>query len=105
MPTLADKLKPYLNALRDREITNRAVALELGVSEEHVCRVLKRLKFKKSPPPDRSEASALYRTRQKHRRHVATTMSIADAARAAGCSTRTIYRIRHNAKKSQPQPE
>lgn len=105
MPTLADKIKPYLDQLRDRELTNRAVAKLLGVSEEHVCRVLKRLKFVKNPPPDRQQASQLYRARQEYRRHVATTLSITDAARAAGCSVRTIYRLRHVAQKPQPDAE
>lgn len=91
---LADRLAPYLEPLRRREVTNRAVARELGVSEEHVCRVLKQLNVVKDAVPDRKKNAELYRTRQAFRRQVAKTLPVAEAARQAGCSTRTIYRLR-----------
>lgn len=91
---LKAKLKPYLEALRERRLTNRAVAKLLDVSEEHVSRVLKQLKLQKDPVPDPKKRKALLQTRAELRSTLANSMSITEAAKAANCSTRTIYRYR-----------
>lgn len=94
---LADKIKPYIPQLVSRDLTNRALAAELGVSESYLCRVLKKLKVKREPAPDpaaRAAQAALNEARRAHRLDVAKTLSVKDAARAANCSTRTIYRLR-----------
>lgn len=91
---LADKIKPYIPQLVSRDLTNRALAAELGVSESYLCRVLKKLKVKREPAPDPAAQAALNEARRAHRLVVAKTLPVKDAARAANCSTRTIYRLR-----------
>jgi hypothetical protein len=91
---LRDRIKPYIDQIVRRELTNRAVAAELGVSEHHVCRVLKALNVVRNPAPTRDNKAALIQERKDFRASVAASMSVTDAARAANCSTRTIYRYR-----------
>lgn len=91
---LADNIQPFLEQIRRREITNREVAARLGVSEEHLSRVLKKLNVVKDPPPDRKAQAELNRARREFRENAARTMSVSAAARAAHCSVRTIYRLK-----------
>ena len=90
-PTIRTRVKPYLDDLKSRKITNRTVAQALNCSEEALSRTLKNL-IKKDPPQDRHAEAALRQQRKLHRTEVANTMSIEDAAKAANVSTRTIYR-------------
>lgn len=87
------RLRPYLEQLRTRQMTNRAVAKELGVSEEHLSRVLKTL-ITKEPAFDPGKRKELLAARRQHRIAAAQTLPVAEAARAAKCSVRTIYRLR-----------
>lgn len=91
---LSDDLKPYIGQIIRREITNRELAALLGTHESYVCRVLKRLKVVREPVVRKPSTKEINAARAEHRQHVALTMSIKDAAKAAGCSERTIYRIR-----------
>jgi len=91
---LRDNIRPYLPRIISRELTNRDVAALLKVSEYTVCRVLKQLKIKRDPAPDRAAHKALLRQRKEVRENAAKTLSIKAAAAAANCSTRTIYRLR-----------
>lgn len=86
------RVRPYLDALRSRETTNRAVADELGCNEQALCRILKGIGLEKEAPPDRKAHAALAAERKRFRQHAADTMSPEDAAKAAGVSLRTIYR-------------
>lgn len=91
---LSDDLKPYLDRIVKREITNRELARILGTHETYICRVLKRMGVSRETliaPPSTKEIRA---ARAEHRRLVATTLPVKEAAAAAGCSERTIYRIR-----------
>ncbi len=91
---LRDRIRPYIDQIVKRELTNRAVARILGVSEYHLCHVLKQLKVVKEPAPDRKAQKALAAQRKKHRIDVANSLPIKEAAAAGNCSTRTIYRLR-----------
>ena len=91
---LKHKLQPYLAQLKSRQITNREVAAELGVSEHHLCRVLKTLNLQKDMPTAKANAE-LKAARKAHRLNVAKALPIKEAAKAANCSTRTIYRLRN----------
>lgn len=86
------RVVPYLDALKAREITNRAVAEELGCNEQHLSRVLAGLNLKKDPAPDRAARKALAKARREHLAHCAATLSPEAAAAACGVSVRTIYR-------------
>ncbi len=89
---LIDDLQPYLERLINRELTSRAVAQALNVSEAHLCRVLKANKITKAPiyKPD----PGLLQARKAHRIKVANSMPPEEAAKAANCSVRTIYRYK-----------
>ncbi len=89
---LIDDLQPYLERLVNREMTSRALAKTLNVSEAHLSRVLKANKITKAPiyKPD----PALREARKAHRIKVANSMAPEDAAKAANCSVRTIYRYK-----------
>ena len=93
---LRDNIKPFIPRIVSRELTNRAVARELKVSEARVCRVLKELKVVRESLPDRNAARALIAERRAFRAETAANhaLSIEEAARIANCSTRTIYRLR-----------
>lgn len=91
---LSDDLKPYIERLKARAITAREVAAALGTHESYVCRVLKRLGVERETivkPPTSRELNA---ARAEHRLNAAKTLPVKDAARAASCSIRTIYRLR-----------
>jgi DNA-directed RNA polymerase specialized sigma24 family protein len=89
---LRARVKPYLADLKSRATTNRAVAAELGVNEQSLCRVLAELEFEKEPAVDRTLATKLHRERQAFRTQCAATMTPEDAAKACNVSLRTIYR-------------
>jgi hypothetical protein len=93
---LRDNIQPYLPKLVSREMTNRAVARELNVTEHHLCRVLKSLGVKKEPAPDRSSAGKLLDARRELRTRLANDpeLTLAQAASRANCSVRTIYRYK-----------
>lgn len=91
---LKKKLEPYLDRIRRRELTNREVAALLNTNETYVCRVLKGMGIEREEivkPPTSKELNA---ARTEHRELMASTMTAKEAAKAAGCSLRTIYRIR-----------
>ena len=88
------KIRPYLEDLKSRKTTNRAVAAELRVSEEHVSRVLKALKIQKDPVPDNKARKALLAARKALRTQAAQSLGVKEAAKLANCSTRTIYRFK-----------
>lgn len=95
---LRDNIKPYLDQVRRREITNRELARVLGVSEWHVCRVLKQLKVERDPAKSTHAAGrALLEARAELRTELANdpSLTLAQAARKANCSVRTIYRYRN----------
>lgn len=93
---LRDNIRPLLPRIIARELTNRQVAAMLDCSEFSVCRVLRQLKVTRDPvsKPDRSAQRELETARREHRAAVAKTLPIIEAAAAAKCSTRTIYRWR-----------
>ncbi len=91
---LRDQIRPFITQIIKRELTNRAVARLLNVSEGAVCRVLKQLKVKRDPVPNNTAKQAEAAGRRTRRIEAANSMSIKDAAAAADCSTRTIYRLR-----------
>lgn len=89
-----------LEMLRLRQITNRTVAAQVGVSEAHLARVLAGLGVKKQRGEvvkQREAAKTLAETRKKHRQSLAKAVilgkkTIEQAAIQAGCSERTLYR-------------
>lgn len=91
---LRDDIKPLIPRIKTRDLTNREVAALLGYSEYTVCRVLKQLKVVRDPvmKPDRSAERELEKSRHEFRAAVAKTMGVKEAAAAAHCSIRTIYR-------------
>jgi AraC-like DNA-binding protein len=91
---LRDDLKPYLDQLRRREISGREVARLLGTNETYVSRVLARMGVTREPIVRAPSSAELRTQRAEFRRNAAATMSVKDAARAAHCSERTIYRIK-----------
>ena len=91
---LRDRIRPYIHKIVTRELTNRALAAELGVAEESVSRVLKQMKVVREAAPNGAAKRELNKTRREFRVQAATTMDIKAAASAAGCSIRTIYRLR-----------
>lgn len=86
------RVRPYLDDLRARKTTNRAVAEELGCNEQTLCRVLKGVGLEKEAPVDRKAIADLAAERRRFRERVANTMPPEEAAKAAGVSLRTIYR-------------
>ncbi|WP_454735379.1 hypothetical protein [Cupriavidus necator] len=89
-----------LDMLRQRQVTNRQVAAQAGVSEEHLARVLTKMGVRKvrgEVVARRAEVRTLAEERQKHRQDLAKSVlagkrTIEDAAALAGCSERTLYR-------------
>ncbi|MFA9216815.1 MAG: hypothetical protein ACEQSK_06885 [Sphingomonadaceae bacterium] len=91
---LRDLIKPYIPEIVSREVTNRALARVLGVSEHHLCRTLKAMGIVRNPAPSRANHTALLAARKSLRTELANSKTVAEAARIAGCSERTIYRLR-----------
>lgn len=89
-----------LEMLRSRQITNRTVAAQAGVSEAYLARFLGALGVKKDRGEvvkQREAARDLAETRKKHRQRLAKAVvlgkkTIEQAAVQAGCSERTLYR-------------
>jgi hypothetical protein len=94
--TLKDRLAPYLDALVTRKTTNKDVADALGYSPESVSRALAQLGIAKAPreKSERQRQHELFEARKKFRDEAAASLKPQQAARAAGCSLRTIYRRR-----------
>lgn len=84
---------PYLDKIRDRKITGRKVAAELGVTESWVSKTLKDLGVKRAKKNSRQEDKRLRQARLEHRLNAATTMSVIDAAKACKVHPRTITRL------------
>jgi hypothetical protein len=91
---------PFLQALIDREITNRAVAKLLGVSEEHLCRTLTMMRVVKIPAEKRRDP-IIIKARREHIAHLAVTLPVKLAAEAGRCSVSTISRYKRAAKASE----
>jgi len=98
METLRDRLKPLIPDIVNRTLTGRAAARRLGVSESHLCRVLKQLHVERAPIPDNPD-TALRAARVELRQQLANdpSLTIEQAAARANCSTRTIYRYKGKA--------
>lgn len=86
------RVKPYLDKLRSREMTNREVAGLLGINEQHLSRVLKEIGFEKEAATDRAAAKAATAAKKERIAQAAATMTPEEAAKACGVSERTIYR-------------
>lgn len=97
---LKDDVQPYLPDLRLRLTTNRAVAKALGVTESYLARILRELGFKKIPSQSANERAAIAQRKilKSKRPTLATTLPVAEAAKQAGVSERTIYRERAKCK-------
>lgn len=96
----ADMLKrdiqPYIPDLKARLITNREVARLLNVTEAHLSRTLKDLGIQKDPAKNaRLHQKQLTKTRKEHRASAANRLPPEEAAKAANCSIRTIYRYKN----------
>lgn len=97
---LKDDVQPYLPALRLRSITNREVARTLGVTESYLSRILRELGFKKTPSQTAQDKARVQKRKElrAQRPVLATTLTVAEAARQAGVTERTIYRERAKCK-------
>jgi DNA-directed RNA polymerase specialized sigma subunit len=93
------RVQPYLDRLKRREMTNREVANELNLAEEHVCRVLAELNFEKDPPVDRAAMKRATAAKKARIAQFAAAHPPEEAARLAGVSLRTIYRYLEKQKK------
>lgn len=91
---LRDDIRPYIEDLKARKTTNRAVAQVLHVSEEQVSRVLKQLRVVKDSVPQAKKRRELAKIRREVRETAANSLPIKQAAVEANCSTRTIYRYK-----------
>lgn len=91
---LRDLIRPYIPKIVKREMTNRELALILNASETHVCRVLKQLNVKREPAKARVSQAPFLEARKAFRTEAANTLTVQEAAKAANCSTRTIYRLK-----------
>lgn len=100
LANLRTRVKPYLEDLKTRATTNRAVAEALGVNEQSLSRVLGELGFERDPPVDREAHRQLVKTRKEYLAHCAATMTPEEAARACDVSVRTIYRYLDKIKKA-----
>lgn len=89
-----------LEMLRLRQVTNRQVAAQAGVSEEHLARVLASMGIQKvrgEVVARRAAVRELADERRKHRQNLAKSvisgkLTIETAAAQAECSERTLYR-------------
>ena len=97
---LKDDVQPHLPALRSRSKTNREVARILGVTESHLSRILREINFKKDPSQTAQEKARVQKRKELRalRPTLATTLTVAEAARQAGVTERTIYRERAKCK-------
>jgi transcriptional regulator with XRE-family HTH domain len=89
-------IQPYIPDLKARLITNREVARLLNVTEAHLSRTLKDLEIAKEPAKNhRQQQKQLTKTRKEHRLSLSKRLPPEEAAKAANCSIRTIYRYRN----------
>lgn len=97
---LKDDIQPFLEDLRLRNKTNREVAHALGVTESYLSRILQEIGFKKIPSQTAQERARVNQRKELKARRptLATTLPVADAAREAGVTERTIYRERAKCK-------
>lgn len=97
---LKDRLgKRLLDQLHTRKITNKEAAEQLGVSESYLSRTVAAFQDKVPGPTvlERKANSELARIRRQYRTKLAKDVirnrtTIAEAANAAGCSERTMFR-------------
>ena len=90
---LRQAIKPFLDDLRDRKITCRQFARELGVSESAVSYAFKAAGLERIKIISRAEQRQLHQARKEYRMLVATTLPLKEAAKAANCHPRTIRRL------------
>lgn len=91
--------------LEQRKISSTEAARLLNVSLPHLSRTLAASNFKKIPATvaaTRAKNSEAYKDRQTQRTHLAQQvkskqLKIAEAAKLAGCSIRTLFRYVKNA--------
>lgn len=90
------RIKPYLEDLRSRQMTNREAAEILGCNEQALCRMLSSIGFEREPAMDRTAVTRLNAERKAFREKVANdpNMTPEQAAKAANVSLRTIYRYK-----------
>lgn len=86
------RVKPFLEKLRSREMTNRQVAEILEINEQHLCRVLAELGFEREPAIDRKAQKQATADKKARIAEFAKSHPPEEAARLAGVSVRTIYR-------------
>lgn len=87
------RLRPYLEMIETRQITNRDLAKELGCSESHLSHTLAILQVSRVQP-DYKLRKTLVQARKDYRKHLANTLPPEEAAALANCSIRTIYRYK-----------
>jgi transposase-like protein len=91
---LKTRVKPLIAAIVNRQLTIRAAALQLGVTESYLSKVLISLNVERITAPTRQQVKELNAQRKAHRTHLANTLPPKEAAKAANCTLRTIYRYR-----------
>lgn len=93
------KVQPYLDDIKSRKLTVKAAAKLLNVGYTYLSKVLNEIGGQPGPG-QRALDKQLTQARRDHRRHVATTLPLHQAATAAKCHPRTIQRIlnRHHGK-------
>lgn len=92
---LKDKITPFLEHLRTRNITNKAVSILIDCTPEHVSRLLKAAGVTKVPGKVKTEREAhkkLVKARYEYRETVAKTQTLQQAMRTLHLSERTIRR-------------
>src|ERR1700741_3930797 len=90
------KAEPYLDDIKHRRLTVKQVARTLNVSYTYLSRVLNQMGAGPEPSTrqeDRRKKKELTQTRKQHREHLAKSMPLDQAAKAAKCHPRTIRRI------------
>jgi len=96
------RIEPYLDDLKAKKVTNRQVAVILGVTESWVSKVLKKEGIVRQNKHKRAEKRQLRQARLLHRHLAADTMSIQEAAKACNVHPRTITRL---LKAGNPKPQ
>jgi AraC-like DNA-binding protein len=96
---LKTRIEPYLDDIKHRRLTVKKAAETLNVSYTYLSRVLNEIDGQPGPGQKILDKQ-LVQARRVHRLFVATTMPLAQAAKAAKCHPRTIQRLleRHNGK-------
>lgn len=86
------RVQPYLEDLRTRKLTVKALAAELDVGYTYLSRLLHQLGHR-AEPGQRQRNRQLRQARQEYREQVARTEPIHKAAQLAHCHPRTIRRV------------